>query len=219
MPNSTYEALNLTYAESRKAKPRAVTGMKRVNNGAGNSGTEAKKAHLHWLHDKAVPDLDREIMKTNVLVDNILTEQTDLDTQMLAIRAMGGGEEAYKQAYSVHDGLRRAIAKCLSDTKRKRAKQFEAIRSMRTMMRTLVAEIDDNVDKRQPIQKSKYAMPGTNTTLFPTNTPQKYIMISVLLINLQGPNPRSLLRPEINRDINYCVGRPAPHAVLDQHRF
>ena len=141
MPNPPYQALTLTYAESRKSKARAATGAKRGMPNNDVNGTEAKKAHLRWLHEKAIPDMDREIMKTNVLVDNILTEQNELVTQMLAIKAMGG-EGAYNEAYKAHDVLRRAIEKRLLDTKKKRAQQFEAIRSMRTMLRTLVAEID-----------------------------------------------------------------------------
>ena len=203
MPNPPYEALNLTYASSSKTRPRAAVGNKRPADSEKTRDAEAKKAHLEWLHGRAIPDMDREIMKTNVLVDNILTEQTELDTQMLAIRAMGG-EEAYNNAYKAHDGLRRAIAKRLHDTKRKRAKQFETIRSMRTMLRTLVAEIGDNADNRQHILRSRYSSLGSS------NTP--VTAINTLLTNLNlhsyiatGPNPRSLLRPEINRDNNLNV--------------
>ena len=116
LPNPPYEALNLTYATSRKSNTRPNTGHKRTAESEKSRGLEAKKAHLHWLHGRAIPDMDREIMKTNALVDNILAEQTELDTQMLAIWAMGG-VEAYNNAYKAHEGLRQAISKRLLDPK------------------------------------------------------------------------------------------------------
>ena len=58
MPNPPYEALTLTYAESRKSKSRASPGDKRCASTGGVNGTEAKKAHLRWLHEKAIPDMD-----------------------------------------------------------------------------------------------------------------------------------------------------------------
>ena len=200
MPNPPYEALNLTYASSSKTKQRAATGSKRRSNVETQRNAGAKKAHLEWLHARAIPDLDREIMKTNVLVDNILAEQTELDTQMLAIRAMGG-EVAYNSDYKAHDGLRRAIAKRLQDAKRKRAKQFESIRSMRTMMRTLVAEIDDNADNRQNILRSKHTSIGSHKVKGKMRPPH-VIYLMIYLYTSTGPHPRSLLRPEINKDSN-----------------
>ena len=142
-------------------------------------------------------------MKTNVLVDNILTEQNELDTQMLAIKAMGG-DAAYNEAYKAHDGLRRAIAKRVLDTKKKRAKQFEAIRSMRTMLRTLVAEVDDNMDSRNNIQKFSRASMGTDTITY--NKPYDLETHNQYIFHLTGPDPRSLLRPEINRDNRVRLG-------------
>ena len=214
MPNPPYEALNLTYASSSKTRPRAAVGNKRRADSEKTRDAEAKKPHFEWLHSRAIPDMDREIMKTNVLVDNILTEQTELDTQMLAIRAMGG-EEAYNNAYKAHDGLRRAIAKRLLDTKRKRAKQFETIRSMRTMLRTLVAEIGDNADNRQHILRSRYSSLGSSNT----SVTAMYTMLTNLKFNpyiTAGPNPRSLLRPKINRDNNLKVlpSAPPPHRFV-----
>ena len=82
MPNPPYEALNLTYASSSKTRPRTATGSKRHADTEKQRGAGAKKAHLEWLHTRVIPDLDREIMKTNVLVDNILAEQTELDTNV-----------------------------------------------------------------------------------------------------------------------------------------
>ena len=202
MPNPPYEALTLTYAESRKSKARAATGAKRGMPNDDVNGTEAKKAHLRWLHEKAIPDMDREIMKTNVLVDNILTEQNELITQMLAIKAMGG-EGAYNEAYKAHDGLCRAIEKWLHDTKKKRAKQFEAIRSMRTMLRTLVAEIDDNIGNRKSIQRSCRPLIGTAKIFSNKSIGCIYYELMAqnsILSYLTGPDTRSLLRPEINRD-------------------
>ena len=69
------------------------------------------------------------------------------------------------------------------------------------MLRTLVAEIDENVDNRHSIMRSRHASTGisscsTNTkplcTLHLLSNPSKNI----------GPNPRSLLRPDVNRDCN-----------------
>ena len=202
LPNPPYDALSLTYANSRKSNPRPNTGYKRPETEK-SRGLEAKKAHLEWLHGRAIPDMDREIMKTNVLVDNILAEQTELDTQMLAIRAMGG-VEAYNNAYKAHEGLRRAIGKRLRDTKKKRAQQFESIRSMQTMLRTLVAEIDENVDNRHNILRSRRGSTGISTCFFDTN----YKLNSYLFLNITnytGPNPRLLLRPDVNRDCNNMI--------------
>ena len=206
MPNPPYEALNLTNADSRKAKPRPHAGAKRGHGRERERGAEAKMAHLKWLHEKGIPDMDREIMKTNSLVDNILAEQNDLDAQMLAIKAMGG-VQAYNQAYRAHNNLRRAIAKRLDDTKRNRAKQFEAIRSMRTMMRTLVAELDANYDNRRAVQQPKQILIGAVRNLYyikATNL-TNYIMFFAN----PGPNPRSLLCPEINMDTVRPVSHPS----------
>ena len=209
MPNPPYEVLNLTYAGSSKSKPWAATGTKRRQATDNPRGSDAKKAHLEWLHFRAIPDMDREIMKTNVLVDNILAEQTELDTQMLAIKALGG-DEAYRCAYKAHDGLRRAIAKRLLDTKNKRAKQFESIRSMRTMLRTLVAEIDENDDNRQSILKPRPAPAGTTYTIIIKFEGNHYLSTLFNTLFHSGPNPRSLLRPEINRDNTLGAGASAP---------
>ena len=99
-------------------------------------------------------------MKTNTLVDNILTEQAELDTQMVAIQAMGG-QAAFQDACKAHAGLRKAINNRLADTKKKRAKQFKAIRSMRTVMQMLVAEIGDADSARHDIRHLIYATQGT----------------------------------------------------------
>ena len=211
MPNPPYEALNLTYASSSKTRPRAATGSKRHADTEKQRGAGAKKAHLEWLHTRAIPDLDREIMKTNALVDNILAEQTELDTQMLAIRAMGG-EVAYNIAYKAHDGLRRAITKRLQDAKRKRAKQFESIRSMRTMMRTLVAEIDDNADNRHHILRSRHSSIGSHKSTGKIFNPLETHLKTHPYIPT-GPHPRSLLRPEINKDSNPNLHFPDVQAL------
>ena len=137
-------------------------------------------------------------MKTNVLVDNILAEQTELDTQMLAIKAMGG-DEPYSCAYKAHKGLRRAIAKRILNTKGKMAKQFESIRSMRTMLPTLVGEIYDNSHNRRSILRPRS---GTAVIYYNINNNERYKSLSFSPNSpfLLGRNPRSLLRPEINRD-------------------
>ena len=152
------------------------------------------------------------IMKTNALVDNILTEKSDLDTQMAAIQAMGG-QVAFQEACKSHAGLRKAIANQLADTKKKRAKQFETIRSMRRVMQTLVAEIDDANTVRQDIRQSIYSNMGTNKnhTVFRYCDKSRKLNRKCLPLSFAGPNPRSLLRPEINRNLNHIPALPQPN--------
>ena len=227
MPGSPYRHSPLSYANSRKADPRKArrTGSKPFPSPneplslnrlfphlapPRDPNLPAKKAHLQWLHSTAIPNMDREIMKTNALIDNILTEQSDLDTQMTAIQAMGG-HAAFQAACKSHAGLRKAIANRLSDTKKKRAKQFESIRSMRRVMQTLVAEIDDANTVRQDIRQSVYSNLGTNkshSNISIINTAKSQKHANKYLLYFTGPNPRSLLRPEVNRNLNHHVTEP-----------
>lgn len=99
LPNPPYEVVGITYAESWKAKPRQSRAPVRTNNGIIIMARQCvvrlmsissiikrphtspyKKAHRHWLHDAAIPDMDCEIMKTDELVDSVLAEQSKLDT-------------------------------------------------------------------------------------------------------------------------------------------
>ena len=135
IPGAAYSQNHTTYANSRKSDP---TKARRAGSASPALSTmfskstpslfpssatssvpalSTKKAHLHWLHSTAIPNMDRDIMKTNALVDNILTEQAELDTQMAAIQAMGG-QAAFQDACRAHAGLRKAINNRLADTKK-----------------------------------------------------------------------------------------------------
>ena len=218
MPGSPYRTHSTTYAGSRKSNPNQArcTGsishpyprqIRPINYSflslaiSNTNNMSAKKAHLHSLHSTAIPNMDRDIMKTNMLVNNILTEQAELDTQMGAIQAMGG-QAAFQEACKTHASLRKAIANRLNDTKKKRARQFEAIRSMRTVMQTLVAEIGDADTTRQDIRQSVYSTMGTTDNIIFINYNIIYCELNICHMCSSmvqtGPNPRSLLRPEIN---------------------
>ena len=225
MPGGAYPTNHTTYAGSRKSNPdrarragsvyyrpsltfpRDITLLISFLVPTNMPDLSSKKAHLQWLHYTAIPNMDRDIMKTNSLVDNILTEQAELDTQMAAIQAMGG-QAAFQDACKAHAGLRKAIANRLADTKKKRAKQFETIRSMRTVMQTLVAEIGEADSIRHDIRHSVYATRGNDNENYYYN----YVVrgnllqgITYKLLLFIGPNPRSLLRPEVNRDRHHIV--------------